>query len=323
MTIRGIKTLRRAACVVRSRFVRGSIILLYHRIADTRDDPFSLNVPPARFAEHLQAVRRIGRPIPLNGLVDGLERGSVPSRGIVVTFDDGYADNLREARPLLEQYDVPATVFVTSGLLGGVNECWWDALSRMLLTARTPSAPLRLTIAGKTHVLRAERGHTRLRTVHRLLRAMDDERRAEALRQIGAWAEVELVRVAVHRCLSAAELKELAASPVIDVGAHTSTHPALSDLPAARARRELVDSKDELERILGRPVTSCAYPYGLASDYSDETLSLTREAGYRCACTAIPDVVWRRTDPFQLPRLWVGDWSADTFTRQLSVWLHG
>ena len=63
--------------------------------------------------------------------------GDVPSAGVVVTFDDGYADNFHNAKPLLERYEIPATVFVTTGYLQDQREFWWDELERILLQPGT------------------------------------------------------------------------------------------------------------------------------------------------------------------------------------------
>lgn len=321
--MRGLRTMQRSARLVRSRFVSGSVILLYHRIADPIDDPYSMNVSAARFAEHLEAIRRLGQPLRLVELIAGVERRSVPPRGIVVTFDDGYADNLTAARPLLERFEIPATVFVTSGLVGKEGECWWDALSRLIRRAKNPSGPLRLTIDGRTRDLKSSDPVRLLRRVHGLLRPLEADHRGALLAEIGRWADTRPPAQAAHRMLTAGELKELAVSPMIDIGAHTVTHPVLSALSEDRARHELEASKRALEAIVGHPVTTCAYPYGLASDYSLQTVDVARQVGYRAACTAIPDVVWRGSDRFQLPRLWIDDWSADAFARKLGVWLRG
>lgn len=85
----------------------------------------------------------------------------------------------------------------------------------------------------------------------------------------------------------------------------------------ALQRDEIQQSKTSLEKILGRPVTSFAYPYG---NYSVETVPILREAGFTCACSTFPGVVWRDTDRFQLPRVTIEDWDGEKFSRELSLW---
>ena len=121
------------------------LVLVYHRVAKPRSDPWSLAVTPERFAEHLEVLRRHAVPLRLQQLSRALAKGAtLPGRAVVVTFDDGYADNLHNAKPLLERHDVPATIFLPSGFIGSEDGFWWDELDRLLSTpgkvAQEPSA---------------------------------------------------------------------------------------------------------------------------------------------------------------------------------------
>ena len=124
------------------------MILAYHRVASPPSDPQLLAVPPSRFEEQLAALRAHFDPASLSGLAEALESGRRPA-GVVLTFDDGYGDNLHEALPLLERYDWPATVFVTTGYVGGAREFWWDELERILLVPSQLPDTLSLTVSGR------------------------------------------------------------------------------------------------------------------------------------------------------------------------------
>jgi peptidoglycan/xylan/chitin deacetylase (PgdA/CDA1 family) len=114
---------------------RWGMILLYHRVCESPLDPWQLSVTPRHFAQHLEVIRRKWRPMPLGPLVRALREGQRLERAVAVTFDDGYADNLLAAKPLLERYDIPATVFVATGCLEGGWGFWWDELESLLLRA--------------------------------------------------------------------------------------------------------------------------------------------------------------------------------------------
>src|SRR5262249_41133353 len=101
--------------------------------------------------EQLEVIRRYGFPVRLQQLVGALRDSKVPNRAVVVTFDDGYADNLHQAKPLLERYDIPATVFVTVGQVGSRREFWWDELDRLLLQPGTLPAKLCLSSNGSVY----------------------------------------------------------------------------------------------------------------------------------------------------------------------------
>ena len=137
MSISRIIRLPRAVRRLRDRFAPEGLILLYHRVADAGSDPWSLCVTPRHFAEHLEVLRKYSDPMRLQHLAQGLYRRQRAGRPVAITFDDGYADNLQNAKPLLERYDIPATVFVTTGYIGSEREFWWDELERLLLQPGT------------------------------------------------------------------------------------------------------------------------------------------------------------------------------------------
>jgi peptidoglycan/xylan/chitin deacetylase (PgdA/CDA1 family) len=324
-----------------------ALILLYHRVASLRSDPWSLAVTPRRFEEHLEVLRREAHPIRLERLPRALVDSELPDRAVAVTFDDGYADNLYSAKPLLERYDVPATVFLPSGLLGTKREFWWDELDGLLLQPGRLPGSLRMKINGKAHrwqlgeAARYPRSdlrhyrhwrawedppsprHALYKSMWDLMHALPANERNRVLVELRGWAGVEQAGRSSHRLLSVEEAVDLARGGTIEIGAHTVTHPSLSTLPVDSQRLEIVRSKATLEDIVGVPVTSFAYPYGKRSDYSGQTITLVREAAFARACTNFTGLVKRSTDGFQLPRLQVHDWDGDAFLEQLVKWFDG
>ena len=99
---------------------------MYHRIAHPPVDPWGLAVQPDHFEQHLTVLRRSRQTFPMSQFVQRLERHTLPRNAVAVTFDDGYVDNLRAAKPRLAAGDVPATLFVTTGPVGQRTEYWWD-----------------------------------------------------------------------------------------------------------------------------------------------------------------------------------------------------
>src|ERR1051326_826188 len=124
---------RRVARAVANVFAPRVIVLLYHRVNEVPSDPQLLCVSRKHFAEQLQVLKDFTRPCLLKTLQGTLEHTFVRYPSVILTFDDGYADNLHYAKPLLEQYEMPATVFVTTDLLGSQAGFWKDVLNRILL----------------------------------------------------------------------------------------------------------------------------------------------------------------------------------------------
>ena len=140
------------------------------------------------------------------------------------------------------------------------------------------------------------------------------------MEELLAWAGLGPVSRSTHRALTQDEMILLRKGDLIEVGAHTITHSDLSRLPAAEQRYEILQSKECLEAILKSPVASFAFPHGVSTR---ESIACLRDGGFVCACSTHPDVVWRGANCFQLPRLGVRDWDAETFTDWLKWWIDG
>jgi peptidoglycan/xylan/chitin deacetylase (PgdA/CDA1 family) len=337
--------LRSAGDWLRSKFTSGAIILVYHRIAELALDPQRLSVSPKYFTEHLEILKKYCSPLSLNQLNGMLSEGELPRNPVVMTFDDGYADNLAQAKPLLERNDIPATVFVTAGQVGSGREFWWDDLERIFLHSAVLPKTLYFDIDGtpvewdlngtETYDASAYKGwnveleenptprHAVYRSVCQLLRPLSEARRRETLEKLLAWAGAEREGRNSHLPVTRAELRELDAGEIIDVGAHTVTHAHLSSLAMRAQQKEIVASKTALEEILGHTIKTFAYPFGSRSDFNSESVAIVREAGFEMACANFPGIVWRRSDRFQLPRLLVRNWDGETFHRWLRGWLCG
>jgi peptidoglycan/xylan/chitin deacetylase (PgdA/CDA1 family) len=340
-------TLATVQVKVRAAAGARALILLYHRVAELAADPWGLAVTPRHFAEQLDALRDYGRTVGLRQLTAALLDGTLENRSVAVTFDDGYADNLHAAKPLLERKDIPATVFVTTGAIGGTREFWWDELDRALLQPSQLPETLNLRISGHTyrwalgdavqrdvHADQERRSwrawdgsepsarHSLYRAIYRLLYPLPEEQRRDAQDELLAWAGVPSFPAREsHRALTHQEVIDLAAGELIEIGAHTVTHSLLAATSSSAQRYEILHSKIQLEQALGRPVTSFAYPFGKRGDYSDETISIVRESGFACACANAAGALGQGVDRFQLPRIYVLDWDGDEFIKQLSPWL--
>jgi peptidoglycan/xylan/chitin deacetylase (PgdA/CDA1 family) len=328
-----------------STIAPGSLILFYHNVAGVDSDPWSLSVTPSHFAEHLDVIRRVGSPVQLQQLKQAVQDRRRLPRSIVITFDDGYAGNYHNAKPLLEERDIPATIFVANGCIGQNREFWWDELERILLQPGT--LPDRLTIELDRNVRHWEldgavdytqeeyqqhRGwdadrqtpptprHVLYLSLHRLIRQLSGEQRHRAMEQLLAWSGASREARPDYRALSLTELRALGQSALIEIGAHTVSHPMLSARPVAEQQEEIERGKTELETMLMRQVSSFSYPYG---SYTAETVTAVRESGFDCACSTQVRGVWRGHDLYQLPRVEVKDWDGATFAKRLARWFKG
>jgi peptidoglycan/xylan/chitin deacetylase (PgdA/CDA1 family) len=211
-------------------------ILTYHNIANAPRDIRrwrSLYVGPAAFARQMWLLRRFGyRGLSMSDAMPYL-RGERSGRIAVITLDDGYADNLESALPILQRYGFSATCYVVSGSIGQYNQ--WDDER---LGVRKPLM---------------------------------------SVQQLRSWQHGGM-----------------------EVGAHTVSHPRLTQCSDAQLRDEIHGSKATLEDHLGVPVTQFCYPYG---DADDRVAGVVREAGFAAATTTRRGRASAGMDLWQLPRV--------------------
>jgi peptidoglycan/xylan/chitin deacetylase (PgdA/CDA1 family) len=330
MRVPGLKATRQFGRWLRSRFVGYTLILAYHRVANVEQDPFLMCVSPQHFTEQLQVLNEFTRPIGMRGFIKRLADKNLPPRSVVITFDDGYADVLYHAKPLLESYQIPATVFVTTGYIG--SEFWWDNLKRTILIPHKLPKRLLLLVNKDIHEWEFDDGQylpleddneelrkTILLSLYRKLLPLPFRERENIMMELRRWVGIVSESSERPLALSSDELIELSEGGLLDIGAHTVSHAPLADLTLEEQQEEIWISKVFLEELLGQPVASFSYPHG---SYSDETMIIVQDSGFSCACASDNDVVWQKSDLYQLPRFWIPDWAGDRFRRWLRWWIH-
>ena len=294
----------------------GTLILLYHRVAELDRDPYGLAVRPERFAQHCAILRSRYDVVPL-AKADGTRKQ------VAITFDDGYVDNSRDACRILVNSGLPATFFITAGPVGERTEVWWDRLEHLLLGSEPAGDHVEITIDGRRFYGDIRSADARARThlalywrLRRLRPAVIDS----TLRQMENQLGVQPVDRETHRWVNVEELRALSTTNGVVVGAHTLTHPLLAALSADEQREEIQGTRDCLERLLDTRVSLFSYPYGGHDAFDAVTTRLVREAGYTLACSATGGLARPDHFPFEVPRNVVGDWDGATFQQRLDDW---
>jgi peptidoglycan/xylan/chitin deacetylase (PgdA/CDA1 family) len=319
-------------------------MLAYHRVAVLERDPQLLAVSPANFDAQVRMLAECFHVMPPAELVSALSRRALPGRAVAVTFDDGYADNLLTAQPILRSYGVPAAVFVSTGHVDTSSEFWWDEIERIVLAPGTLPEHLGLSAgqerftASLTDTVTysaedAERaagwnvtqpdGDERQRLYRDLcefVKPLGAVERESVLGQLRSAAGVSGAARETHRPLTAQEVRELDAGGLVEVGGHTVTHPVLSRRSVDEQREEIVTDRRRLGELCGREPRLFSYPFGGLDDFSKETSDIAREAGYDAAFANVPAVVKPWTDAFRIPRVLVRDWDADTLRECIEGW---
>ena len=320
---------------------RGNLILMYHRVAETNIDPWQLCVSPQHFAEQMDTLTSLTEPVHLANIRE--RSGNRPR--VAITFDDGYADNLIAAKPILQRFSVPATVFVSTGYTGSLKGFWWDRLETIFLhPGSLPPSPLTLDVNGSTrtwHISEADRHYTEsdcrrhrdwvafrrsapptsrhvaFHQLWQMLVNLSDEGREQQLRSVAAWADHP--GTAAARCMTQAELRDLFDGDLVRPGGHTVSHCRLSALPPNHQRQEIEGSRRQLEDMLSRKVVEFSYPFGDKSDYTKYTVKAVGDSGFERACTNYGGLVQPDSDNRELPRVHAPDLSKTEFRSWLST----
>lgn len=310
--------------LVRQPLVGCGGILLYHRITDLAHDPWSLAISPRYFDEQLAVVRRDTVCLPLETFLARRAAGELPRNAVTVTFDDGYADNLHEALPILERHEVPATVFVMSGFIESTSETWWDRLEQVVDEVPALPSSVALSVGGTPFRWAmpeaATDGSARaslLAAVALAVSAGETTTREAALADLWQQLETTPRLRPTHRGLTVAELQELAANPLITIGAHTRTHPHLARIAPDSQRDELVNGKADLERWLDRRIDLFAYPHG---SLDRTTVRIARQVGFSRGFTSVKRIVPHRCNPLRLPRIEVENLDGEGMPKLLRLY---
>jgi len=321
---------------------------MYHRIGHVEQDPFELNVSEENFAQQLAVIKKIASSMTVGGVTEQILHNQWQHRSVIITFDDGYADNLLLAKPILESYNIPATIFVTSDFIDKKNECWSDSLEQLFFSGYTFPLALKLTLAGKSYSWDfsgqvAEKPsslnfrwtvfensnpsifHSIFMEIFHLLRDLSTSDKECCISQIRSQLGVEEILRPTCQFLTTEQLIHLAESDLIEIGGHSKTHEVLSTLALEKQESEIIESKRYIEQVINKPINSFCFPYGSKNDYSIETLSLLKKAGYQSSCAGSQGTIRRNLNEnsqslFELPRYRVGNWGGEQFENLLRWW---
>jgi peptidoglycan/xylan/chitin deacetylase (PgdA/CDA1 family) len=274
------------------------LTLIFHRVLPEWDPLLPDEPSRASFAAQLDLVSRLFNVLPLSEAVARAASRSLPARAACITFDDGYANNLEVAAPLLAERRLPATVFVATGFLGGRN-MWNDTLIESIRRA-----PRQFDLADlglprfELDGIAARRA-----AIGSLLDALKYLSPVERAARVAAIADRIDAAGASRLMLTEDGVRQLEKWG-IEVGAHTLHHPILTQLGDEESWDEIIGSKRTIEDILGHRITGFAYPNGRpARDYERRHVEMVRKAGFHYAVSTAWGCAGARSDPLQLPRL--------------------
>jgi peptidoglycan/xylan/chitin deacetylase (PgdA/CDA1 family) len=290
-------------------------ILLYHSISTTESSFIKGTncwIPPERFNAHLNYLKKFYRVISLQELVEHLEKGVIPSRSVVVTFDDGFADNFLWAYPYLKRHQITATIFLTTDAIDNHKPIWIQELCYLVNTVgverivdhlnasadKLNTAPLVVKTGSDMSLTEQLEKHL----VYRLHKSD----RENIICELYSHFHLQKKKIFSNNnyFLNWYQIHQMHADKLC-FGNHGASHSSFGAMSLTEQKNDIINSKRIIEQNIGKGFLPFAYPFGQSNDYTYETAKIIRQTGHNCIVTAEPTSNDVNASPYELGRIHV------------------
>jgi len=288
---------------VAERWNRGGLLVVcYHGVAGPGDPNDWMLVPVRMFERQIEYLADRFRIAPLDEVLEQLALGQLSEPTACITFDDGYANNLTHAAPILRRYSAPATIYLVSDLVGSDKLMWTTEIEYAILDS-DPEVLAKVDPA-IDHLLGLSPRDSRLtaRRVKQHLKTVDNAERIRLCERVLAKVGGSRRDLTAFRFLTWDEVESLDAEGLFWFGGHTRSHPILPRASNAVVADEIVGCVTRLS-ALWHQSTTFAYPNG---SFDDRVVRVLRDLNVKGGVTTVPGRYRSGTDPFRIPRILVG-----------------
>ena len=287
-----------------------------------------LAVSQAQFEEQMNELRKQWKPVSLTQILNHVQHGkTLPDKAVFVSFDDGFANNLTYAAPILQKYQIPAAIFLTTGLLGTQQTVWALELLERIHDWEPPKfvLPKGVSLDGSSEIELPPTGSKeRFDTAYSIFaqcRSLSEAKRKDYLQcldKMQHWHPQEQWQKDLYRMLDWDEVEELYHQG-IEFGIHTVSHCSLAQIDINEAVKEMEMAKAALRKRLKFEPFSIAYPFGDSDSYSEVIVKESAASGFRLGFTLSmrrnPEVL----NPLLIDRICItGDLTLPSFQALIS-----
>ncbi|WMT72947.1 polysaccharide deacetylase family protein [Bradyrhizobium sp. Ash2021] len=293
---------------VRSLFAGRAAIIMFHEIQKEFRSELATGTSISLFEHSLSWLRREGWEIvSLEECLERVLRNDRSHRYAVLTFDDGYRDNVSVALPILERHNAPFLMYVPTGAPTRTLQAWWLGLRELFRSQDD------VTIDAMDTRFHCPDFQAKVSALARAAQWVhEDYHRAAMLAPTFHKAGVSLSALNDRYFLDEREIQVLSRHPLVSIGGHTTSHPALKTLDCSSARAEMVDNKNYLQNLTQKPVCHFAYPYGDPEACGPREENLASDAGFSTAVTTRPEQLGAlHLNHYKLPRIFVGGFDSE------------
>ncbi len=265
-------------------------------------------VSPKSLRLHLSYLKTYFSLISFEELVRRLQAGEDISHCAVLTFDDGWLDNYLYAFPILREFNVPATIFLTSGFIGTSQWFWPEEIGWTILSVYKERVNISLLPDQLSHMLNKERSREQdaNKSIDRIIAEMKSWEAPQRLSvtQKCTQLRTKTIEESKRLLMNWDEVREMAESGLVDFGSHTVSHALLDQLQPKDVQQELVESVAKIHKEVGTQTKLFAYPNG---NYTPQILAMLSESGITAAVTTKRGLVGGNSFLLELPRIAVHD----------------
>lgn len=322
--------------LTKRRSAQEASILTFHGLCDGMGDEkvldWSLHLPADIFRRVCAFLASNYHVISMRELVAAIQKGDgLAPNTVLLTFDDGYASNYHLAFPILKEFNLPATVFVTTGFLDGTDRLWFQRLDLAFGATTQPHLDWEFE-HGKQRLpltTRAQRQDALAKLLPELKHMPDEDFQGE-IGRIERLLDVTPppfhAMPAPMRAMTWDQVREMKASGLVEIGAHTHTHPILGRCASTAIEAEITTCRDRITSELSEAPFVFAYPNGGPGDYSRDCIEALKTAGFTAACSMWNARVTLESSLFELPRygtpesVWEAEATASGAFEAVKTW---
>ena len=268
--------------LVARRYRGRGMIFALHSVVD--DDTFhvdhTLRCPTGKLEWALRWLRDEG--LEFVSLDEAMRRlgEDNPRPFAAFTFDDGFADNLTRALPVMERFGAPFMVYVTTGMVTREMDAWWFGLAALVRAhdrVELPASSLRFECPDPP------RKKTAFKTIESMVHR--DFGLLPQLREAIAKSGIDCSALVDSEALTEDQMRTLSRHPLVTIGGHTTTHRNLAETSEATVRWEMAENRTFLEQTTGATIEHFAYPFGHERACGDREAKVCRDVGFKTAVT--------------------------------------
>jgi len=286
------------------------VVIVYHRVGPCKD-PWSLDtISGPLFESQIKYLKTMYKIISFKDYLNSKsDENLIEKRYAIITFDDGYKDIYIHAYPILKRYNVPATLFLTTGHIETNKLFWWDQIGYAIWKTKLKSIK-----TAQNNSISLKYSYNKLQYISKIVeyvKQMEENDKNDYIEDLINQLDINIPKNIENMTLSWEEIIEMYNNG-FDIGAHSVNHPILTKIPTKQAEYEIVQSKIDIEKHIRAKVDGFSYPNGTDQDYNQQIVDILIKNKFKYAVTVIQKVATLNSDNYHIERIMPG-WDYSSF----------